>query len=165
MQVKKIVQLSAILSWVNLIIGSVLVVSALFSGLLLIGLANAITPIVMWGSIILHSYAAIQLRKSIVTSIPLNRQTGIGIRFIGYIAMFIALLWAGSGILLIQHAKELAQQLAKQIQLPPEYKNMDMSQFSRGMGIFFLLLSLSVITNVMLNFRLLRWYYLSRQEE
>jgi hypothetical protein len=165
MQVKKIVQLSAILSWVNLIIGSVLVVSALFSGLLLIGLANAVTPIVMWGSIILHSYAAIQLRKSIVTSIPLNRQTAIGIRFIGYIALFIAFLWAGSGILLIQHAKELAQQLAKQIQLPPEYKNMDMSKFSRGMGIFFLLLSLSVITNVILNFRLLRWYYLSRQEE
>jgi len=165
MQVKKIVQLSAILSWLNLVIGSVLVFSAVVSGLFFIGLANAITPIVMWGSIILHSYAAIQLRKSIITSVPLNKQTAVGIRFIGYIAMFIALLWAGSGILLIQHAKELAQQLAKQIQLPPEYKNMDMSKLSRAMGIFFLLLSISVISNVILNFRLLRWYYLSRQEE
>jgi hypothetical protein len=163
MQIKRLVQVSSILSWFNLIISSLLVFFALLSGLLFIGLANAITPVVMWGSIILHSYAAIQLRKSIVTSTALNKQTSIGIRFIGYIALFIGMLWAGSGILLIQHAGDLAKQMAEQIQLPPEYKNVDMSKFSKGIGVFFLILSFSVVINVLLNFRLLRWYFLSRE--
>jgi uncharacterized membrane protein len=164
MQLKKVLQLSGVLTWINLIISAILVFFALASGLLMVGLAATITPIVMWGSVIVHSYAVLQLRKSLIHGAPLQQQTAIGIRFIGWVAIFIAVIWAATGMMAIQNAKEVAQQLTQQVQLPPEYKNIDMSNFARGIGAFFLFLSFCVITNVIINIRLLRLYHQDHQE-
>ena len=160
---KKLSRLSAVLSWFNLIVAGIFVFCCLVFGLRLVGLANALIPAVLLGSIILHSYAALQLRKSMVDpDVPLSSQTPAGIRFVGYIVLFLAILYGGSGLAMFQHTQEIMKQM--QLQMPPEYKNVDLTGSLRGASVFLMLFSLSILINVLLNFRLLRWYYFSQSE-
>lgn len=154
-------RVSAILSWFNLIVAGIFVFCCLLFGLRLVGLANALIPAVLLGSIILHSYAALQLRKSMVNpEIPLSSQTPAGIRFVGYVVLFLAVLYGGSGMAMLQNTKEILSQ----VPMPPEYKNLDLTGSIRGAAVFLMLFSLSILVNVLLNFRLLRWYSYSKKE-
>jgi hypothetical protein len=156
MQLKKLIRFSHILSWCNLIIAALLILFALVSGLAVLGIVNALTPIVLLGSILLNSYAAIQLSRSLLNpSIPLSRQTPTGIRLLGYISLFFAFLYGGSGIAILQNSKELL----KQVEIPAELKNINIEKIFRVSAIFALIFSCSIIVNVILNFRLLRWFY------
>jgi hypothetical protein len=158
---KKMLQVSVVLSWFNLVVAGIFVFFGLLFGLRLVGMVNALVPAVLLGSIILHSYAALQLRKSMLNpAIPLGSQTPVGIRFVGYIALLLAVLYGGSGLAMIQHTQEFI----KQVQMPPEFKKVDLSGSLRGAAIFLILFSLSIMINVILNFRLLRWYSLSKSE-
>ena len=161
MQIKTLVSISRLLSWFNLSVAGLLCLFALISAMVFMGLLNALTPIVLLGSIVLHSYAALQLRNSIVTGRPLNRQTSTGIRFIGYIALFFSILYGGSGIVMLQNTKEMI----RQIQLPVEYKTLNMTGLFRGIGVFALIFSVTILGNVVLNFRLLNWYHSAPREE
>ncbi|HTQ29191.1 MAG TPA: hypothetical protein VMI35_13730 [Puia sp.] len=152
---KKIVQISTVLSWFNLIMGSFLVLAGLFMALASQQMLSILTSLLLVSSIILHSYAALQLRKSILhPEIPLNRQTPTGIRFMGFIALFCSLLIAGNAFFILQHAGEVLQQMS----LPPEAKSLNMPRLLKGTAVFTLIFALSILTNVVLNMRLLRWY-------
>lgn len=119
-----------------------------------------LVSVVLTGSIVLHSYAALQLRKSIVhPEIPLNRQTPTGIRFIGFMALFFAILNIGNAVVIIQNAAEVA----KQVQLPFKPEGIDLVATIRGAGIFSLLFSIGIAVNVLLSIRLLRWYLAKEQ--
>lgn len=87
---KKILTFTAILSWINLLVCALLVLFALI-GLFASGAAlAALFIIVLTGAVILHSYASLQLRRSILyPSIPLSKQTPSGIRIMGFIAYFL----------------------------------------------------------------------------
>jgi hypothetical protein len=87
---KTALKTATILSWINLIIGGILVLGGLFSMLMAPNVMLMLISVVLTGSIVLHSYATLQLRKSIINpDIPLSSQTSSGIRLVG----FMAVLW------------------------------------------------------------------------
>ena len=63
---KTALKISNVLSWINLIIGGILVLGGLLSMLMTPNASILLVSIVLTGSIVLHSYAALQLRKSII---------------------------------------------------------------------------------------------------
>jgi hypothetical protein len=157
---KAALKISNVLSWINLIIGGILVLGGLLSMLMTPNASILLVSVVLTGSIVLHSYAALQLRKSIVhPEIPLNRQTPTGIRFIGFMALFFAILNIGNAVVIIQNAAEVA----KQVQLPFKPEGIDLVATIRGAGIFSLLFSIGIAVNVLLSIRLLRWYLAKEQ--
>src|ERR1022692_982517 len=108
---KKILALSNILSWVNLIIGSLLVLCALLAIMAFPPFAVMIS-VVLVGCIVLHSYAALQLRKSVLNAaIPLNRQTPVGIRMMGYMALFFTIMLFSNAVYILQNTQELLKQV------------------------------------------------------
>lgn len=158
---KTTLKISNILSWINLVIGGILVVGGLLSMLSTPNASILLVSVVLTGSIVLHSYAALQLRKSIVyPDVPLNKQTPTGIRFIGFMALFFAMLNIGNAVVIIQNAAEVI----KQIELPFKPEGIDLVSALRGVGIFSLLFSIGIAVNVLLNIRLLRWYMAKEQE-
>lgn len=154
-------KISNILSWINLIVGGILVLGGLLAMLSTPNASILLVSVVLTGSIVLHSYAALQLRKSIVhPEIPLNKQTPTGIRFIGFMALFFAILNIGNAAMIIQNAAEVV----KQVELPFKPEGIDLVAAIRGAGIFSLLFSLGIAVNVLLGIRLLKWY-MTREKE
>ncbi len=159
---KKILKLSGILSWINLVAGSLLVIGGIVGTLVSPDIITILLSIVLPGSVILHSSAALQLRKSMVnTNIPLNKQAPAGIRLMGFMALFFAIMSISNGILILQHAPEAA----KLIKLPVQAKGMNIISILRASGVFTLIISACILANVILNFRLLRWYFFYRDDE
>ncbi|MCO5240970.1 MAG: hypothetical protein M9904_13050 [Chitinophagaceae bacterium] len=157
---KTSLKITNVLSWINLIIGGILVAGGLLSMLSTPNASVLLVSVVLTGSIVLHSYAALQLRKSIVhPDIPLNKQTPTGIRFIGFMALFFAILNIGNAVVIIQNAAEVI----KQVELPFKPEGIDLVAAVRGAGIFSLLFSISIAINVLLNIRILRWYMTKEQ--
>ena len=154
-------KISNILSWINLIVGGILVLGGLLAMLSTPNASILLVSVVLTGSIVLHSYAALQLRKSIVyPEIPLNKQTPTGIRFIGFMALFFAILNIGNAAMIIQNAAEVV----KQVELPFKPEGIDLVAAIRGAGIFSLLFSIGIAVNVLLSIRLLKWY-MTREKE
>jgi hypothetical protein len=152
---KRIVQITTILSWFNLVMGGLLVLAGLFMALASPDMLSILTSLVLVSAIILHSYAALKLRTSIVhPDIPLSRQTPTGIRFMGFVALFCSLMIAGNAFFILQHTNEFVQQ----VKLPPEAKNLNIPRLLRGTALFTLVFAMSILVNVVLNMRLLRWY-------
>jgi hypothetical protein len=159
---KKLLLLTAVLSWINLLICGFFALCGLIGLFASPAALAALFIIVLSGAVILHSYAAMQLRRSIIyPSIPLSSQTPSGIRIMGFMALFFAIMSFANAIIFIQQAPELA----KQVKLPAEAKNLDVVSILRGSGIFTLIISLSILTNVVLNFRLLKWYMIYESEK
>ncbi|MBS1947215.1 MAG: hypothetical protein JST47_05565 [Bacteroidetes bacterium] len=154
---KKALAISKVLSWGNLVIGSIIALLALLSIIALPAIA-VLLSVVLIGCVVLHSYAAIQLQKSIVSpATPLNKQTPIGIRMMGYMALFFAIMMFSNSIFMLQNTKELI----KQVSLPSQLSQKEFINIIHFTGAFVLLFSLSIIINVIVNFRLLRWYFVS----
>ncbi|HZE85158.1 MAG TPA: hypothetical protein VE035_12680 [Puia sp.] len=110
------------------------------------------------GATALHSFAALKLHKSISNpAIPLSNQTPAGIRFVGAIALFLGIIYIGCGIVVLQNSQEVIRLM--QAQYPAEIKMADLSSRIRMGGIFLLISGLCIVVNVILNFRLLRWYF------
>jgi hypothetical protein len=154
---KKILILTAILSWFVLISGSILVLAGLLMATASPGLLGLLTGVFLTSSIVLHSYAAIQLRKSILhPTIPLGRQTPMGIRFMGFAALFFALFNFNNALYTIQHT----DQIAKRIDLPVQYKDLhvNINHLLHAAAIFSFVLSICIILNVLINLWLLRIY-------
>ncbi len=156
---KRAITVSNILSWVNLVIGGFLALCSLFFIIALPPLAVLIS-FVLVGCIVLHSYASLQLRKSILNSaIPLSRQTPVGIRMMGYVSLFFAFMLFTNAIYMLQHTKDLL----KQVKIPSQIKESDFISAIHLTAIFILLFTASIIMNVLLNFRLLKWYTIFTQ--
>lgn len=160
----KIVKASGILSWINLVIGGILVAGGLL-GMLAAGDAMImLMSVVLTASIVLHSYAALQLRKSIKNEqIPLSSQTITGIRLVGFMALFFAILNIGNAVVIIQNAAEVSKQAMENFLLKTQ--NIDMTAAVRGAGIFSLIFSIGIAVNVFLSIRMLRAYLASREQQ
>ena len=158
---KTTLKISNILSWINLIIGGILVAGGLLSVLSSPNASILLVSVVLTGSIVLHSYAALQLRKSIVhPQLPLHKQTPTCITFIAFMALFFAILNIGNAVVIIQNAAEVI----KQVELPFKPEGIDLVAAIRGAGIFSLLFSIGIAVNVLLNIRLLKWYMAKENE-
>ncbi|MFT3749874.1 MAG: hypothetical protein QM768_16240 [Agriterribacter sp.] len=152
---KTALKITNVLSWINIIIAGILVLGGLIGTLMSAGALTMLLSVVLTGSIVLHSYATLQLRKSILNpEIPLSNQTSGGLRMVGFIALFFAIMNIMSAVMIIQNAPEAA----KQITLPFKPEGFDVVSAIKFTGIFSLLFSIGVAVNVMLSFRLLKWY-------
>jgi len=152
---ERLTKLTAVLSWFNLVIASIIALVALVSGLAAGNMLYLLMSVLLASAIILHSYAALQLRKSIVApQIPLAHQTPVGIRFMGYVSLFFACMNLFNSVSIIQHTPDFISQ----VKLPPGSPKIDLIALLRGVSVFAIFFSLTIIFNVILNFRLLRWY-------
>ena len=158
---KNTLKISAVLSWINMILWGFVVLTGLLLGvtmgnfgLMVISFFFAVIP--------LHSYAALQLHKSIRNpAIPLSNQTPVGIRFIGFVASFIGILYIAQGFAVIQDPAGALQLMKSQM---AELKTLTIDSLRLG-GVFALILGLSISINVFLNFRLLRWYIFRKNND
>lgn len=160
---QKVLKVSTILSWFNLIVWGLVAVIGIL-GAVLAGNLSFLVITFLTGVTVLHSYAALQLHKSIKNpAVPLGNQTPVGIRFIGFIALFFGVLYIGDGVGLLQSTRDIA--LLMQPQLPPQAKDLDLNKLLRATGIFSLVTGICIAVNVFLNFRLLSWHLFLRENE
>lgn len=156
-----LVKIANILSRVNMVMAGILILISLLN------LNNSNGTMVMAGSfligsIILHSYATLQLRKSVLnTTLPLSNQTITGIRLVGFVALFIAIINISQGIIVFSKTADVTTQLLTQ---KPELAKYDalLPYAIRITGLLFTFFSLSVAINVFISIRLLRTYLASQ---
>jgi hypothetical protein len=155
---RTVLKISTVLSWINLVIGGLLTLLGFITVLTARNFSMLIMPL-FFSSIVLHSYAALQLRRSIVhPSRPLSSQTPTGIRFIGAVALFFGIGAFANSIALLQNSQEYLKVIQPGL---PEGFHFGLREL-RLTGVITLLIGSSIALNVMLNFRLLRWYYLMK---
>jgi hypothetical protein len=168
---KMTLKVATILTWFNLIFWGL--VDSLF---ILMSAVSLNLPVlagaVLISAIPLNCYAALKLQASIRhPAVPLSSQTPVGIRFVGFIALFFGINWLGDGYAFLKNTNEFMQFIKDQLaQLPqvtqqfPQLKTIGPADI-RQAGVFCLFLGLCVIINVVLNLRLLRWYYLVKKSD
>jgi hypothetical protein len=160
----KVLKIATVLSWINMIFWGFMCFGALLLVLALRAPA-ALVIIILPGAIVLHSYASFQLQKSIRNpAIPLNSQTPTGIRFIGFVALFVGIMLLFDGATAVMQPQvyiKNMQQLWDQFGVKSKSAVPTITQ-ARLSGAFVALIGLCVAVNVNLNFRLLRWYYYIR---
>ncbi|MBS1666656.1 MAG: hypothetical protein JST58_04695 [Bacteroidetes bacterium] len=152
---KRLLAITNVLSWVNLVVASFFVLLSLLAIISLPPIAVLIS-IVLIGCIVLHSYAAMQLHKGFMNpQMALSRQTPMGIRMMGFMSMFLAIMMFSNSIYTMQHVDELL----KLVQIPKEMsQKINVRGVIQGISYFMIAFSISVILNVVLNFRLLSIY-------
>lgn len=168
---KTTLKVATILSWFNLIFWG------LINGLLLLGALSTMNMpglliAVLMSAIPLNCYAALKLHRSIRNPlIPLNQQTPMGVRFVGFIALFFGVNSIGDGFALIKNPREFLDFLkdfytkqAPEIAQMPAFKSIGLADM-RTAGVICLILGLCMAVNVVLNLRLLRWYLLLRKND
>lgn len=158
--------IARILAWFNMIFWGIPIISAILQSFVAPNLP-ILVMLVLLAAIPLHSYAALQLLKSIRNpEVRLSHNTPVGIRFVGLVALFFGILLTGCGAVILQGAKEMLPLFKEQMSA---YKEIDPSMLTVGVlqkyGVFMMLLGLAIIVGVILDLRLLRWYYLVRQSD
>ncbi|HTS42931.1 MAG TPA: hypothetical protein VMH01_00940 [Puia sp.] len=152
---KNVVKTTGVLSWINLCVGCLLVFCGVLMGIASGNLLNILIFVLLPSAIILHSYASLQLKKSVMNpDIPLGSQTPIGIRFMGYIMLFFSFFNIYSSVSILLHAQEFV----REIKLPPGSPKINLTGVIRAGCTIALLFSVSFAVNAILNLRLLRWY-------
>ena len=160
---KNTLKIASVLTWFNLIIWGIFSAMGLL-GALMGGNPYLLVVTFLTGVTVLHSYASLKLHRSIRHSnVPLSDQTPVGIRFIGFIALFFGIFYIADGFGVLQNTQNFVKLMTPQ--LPPEYKQVDLAAYLRGIGIFCIITGICISVNVFLNFRLLRWYYLVKQSD
>jgi len=162
---KSTIKVATILTWFNLIVWG-----GLLGLMLLLGLAMANMPMIiavfLFSAIPLHSYAALKLQKSIRhPQVKLSHQTPVGVRFIGFVALFFGICTIANASMIITDPKTMLKSMEAGI---AETKGLSESEMARVMQIasgFFILMGATVILNVIMNLRLLRWYYLVKRSD
>jgi hypothetical protein len=162
---KTILTIASILTWFNLVFwGALLAFGILIclASMQMLPLASA----VLMSAIPLNCFAALKLHTSIRhPNTPLSHQTPAGIRFVGLMALFFGIMFIYSGISFIADPKpaiEAFQQTLSQMPVSQTHavSGLGMAYLVRFLAIVWVVLGFLVAVNVILNLRLLRWYYL-----
>jgi len=163
---KTILRLATILTWFNLLLWGFLIVLLALAALAVHAIPLFI-PLVLFSSIPLNCYAALQLQKSIRQPvIRLSSQTPTGIRFVGFVALFFAISFVVNGFTLLSNSQTFVKLFKEQM---TQVKEADLVFITvanaQRLGVIIIFLGLCIGANVILNFRLLRWYYLVKQSD
>src|ERR1700760_4929347 len=98
---KTSLRLATILTWFNLLLWGPIVLLLALAALVTHYIPILIVP-VLFSSIPLNCYAALQLQKSIRRPvIRLSSQTPTGIRFVGFVALFFAINFVMDGFSIV----------------------------------------------------------------
>ncbi len=150
------IQISTVLSWINIVIGGMWVFAGLLA-VLMMGNMVMLLPVLLIASIVLHSYASLQLIRSLKDpSVPLSTQTPMGIRMVGFLALFFSVSNIISAVTVWQNAGEFVEKTRET--LPEQLKDFDIKPYLRGMVIFLFIFNLGISINVLISMRLLRRY-------
>src|ERR1700733_11087450 len=137
---KTTLKVSTVLSWFNLVVWGLFALMGIL-GAFAAGNLSFLLVTFLTGVTVLHSYASLKLHKSIrQPNVPLSDQTPSGIRFIGFIALFLGLMYFGAGIIFLQNTPDLVKMMSTQI--PPGYSKSDIYTVLRGFGVFLLVTGL-----------------------
>lgn len=164
---KTVLKVASVLTWFNLVFWGAFLAFGLLGSLLSAQLP-LLASVVLMSAIPLNCFAALKLHTSIRhLQIPLSHQTPVGIRFVGFMALFFGILFIYSGISLLanpQPGVEIYKQMLAQMPTapPPGAAGMGRTFILAG-AIAWVVLGVLVAVNVVLNLRLLRWYYLLRR--
>ena len=159
------IQAARILTWFNLIVWG-----GLLGLMLLWSLAAQFTPLILavflFSAIPLHSYASLRLQKSIRSpQVKLSNQTPVGVRFIGFVALFFGICTVINAFVLIQDPKAAVDSMKSAMVDTKAVSPAEMVSWLRGTAIVVVVMGMAVIVNVILNIRLLRWYYLVKRSD
>jgi hypothetical protein len=160
---KTMLTIASVLTWFNIIVWGAIVTLGLLA-VLLTGQLPIAGGFVLLSAIPLNCFAALKLHTSIrYSGVPLSHQTPVGIRFVGMMALFFGIYIIYGGIAILIDPKPDMEAFKQQLaQMPPQpawVANMA-STVVFGIGFASLILGLLVAINVILNLRLLRWYFL-----
>ncbi|HET6255278.1 MAG TPA: hypothetical protein VFE32_14450 [Puia sp.] len=165
---KAVLRVASVLTWFNIIVWG-LIVGFGFLGVLFLGQLPYAAGFVLLSAIPLNCYAALKLHTSIrYPSVPLNHQTPVGLRFVGMMSLFFGIYLIYSGIAILANPKpeiEVFKQQLAQMPQQPDWVGRMADVFTLGTGIAGLILGFLVVVNVVLNLRLLRWYYLVHKSD
>lgn len=144
------------MSWINIVIGGMWLLAALM-GVLMMGNMVMLLPVLLVASIALHSYASLQLIRSVKDpSVPLSTQTPMGIRMVGFVALFFSVTNIIGAVTAWQNAGEFVEKTRET--LPEQLKDFDIKPYLQGMLIFLFVFNISIAVNVLISMRLLRRY-------
>jgi hypothetical protein len=155
--------IATVLSWINIIVFGGIVAFCLL-GTLVMGQMALLASVALLSSIPLNCYAALMLQRSIRRpEVPLSHQTPIGIRFVGLVALFFGVFYIVMGVSVIAEPKQLLDSMKEAAEkmgglAPAEIASIGKAVVLFG-GVIIVILGLMVALNVILNIRLLRWYY------
>ena len=160
---------ASVLSWINIIIWGLIVVFGLFLTVPT-GQVLPVLIVVLLSSIPLNCYAALKLHTSIRRpNVPLGHETPAGIRFVGLMALFFGILYVGYGTMIAGHPNMLLDSAKVFPDKMPGYTPEQLAALGKLAvvvgGVIAAVLGLMVAVNVILNFRLLRWYYLVHRSD
>ena len=167
---KKALKIASVLTWFNLVFWGLLVISS-FLGALLTGQSSTVAVLVLLSAIPLNAFAALRLHASIrYSGIPLSHQTPVGIRFVGLVALFFGIMIVSVGSTIVGNPGLVANAWKDTLTKVPEnirsvYPPTVPIGLVRLVGGAMLALGLLVVINVILNLRLLRWYYLVHRSD
>ena len=166
---KTMLKIASVLTWFNLVFWGALLAFALLVCLVSMQLPLLASAVLM-SAIPLNCFAALKLHTSIRhANIPLSHQTPVGIRFVGLMALFFGVTFIYSGVSLLvdpQPGVEIFKQMLTQMPTPPQPGVAAMAKTFILVGaVAWLVLGLLVGVNVVLNLRLLRWYYLVHRSD
>jgi hypothetical protein len=158
---KAVLRIATILTWINMLAWGYIVASLLIDGIS--SQVSFFFVTAFFASfVVLHSYAALRLQRSIRNpAIPLSGQTPGGIRFIGMVVLLYGLFFLATGCTFLQQPREALQMFRNQ--MAAEMTKGLTAREVRAGGAIILLAGISITLNVFLNFRLLRWYFLSKR--
>lgn len=161
---KTSLKIATVLTWFNLLWWGLNLISGLPRAFAL-GMPM-LAVFVILASIPLNCYAALQLHKSIRhPSVKLSSQVPVGIRFVGIAAQFCGFAFIVIGLLVLLYTAEILATSKDPGVAAESLKGFLTPRGLRFLGGFCLFLGLCIEVNVVLNFRLLRWYYLVRQSD
>ncbi len=156
------IQVSTVLSWINIVVGGMWVFAGAMA-VLMMGNMMLLLPVLLIASIVLHSYASLQLIRSLKDpAIPLSSQTPMGVRMVGFLALFFAVSNIISAVTVWQNAGEFVEQT--RATLPEQLKDFDIRPYLQGMVIFLFVFNLGIAVNVLISMRLLRRYQRQQAE-
>ena len=152
------------LSRFNLFYWGISVAIGAFRALTNFNSPNLLVTVIL-ASFPLHAYAALQLHRSIrQPEVKLSHNTPAGIRFVGFIALCLGVLFLLAGAAFLGYAPEVVQ-FAKERKMELEGIGPWTVTLARQIGGILLVFGLIAVVNVVLNFRLLRWYYLVHKSD
>jgi hypothetical protein len=165
---KTILKIASVLTWFNIVFWGMIVALGLLGGFLL-GQMAYVVGLVLLSAIPLNCYAALKLHTSIrYPVVPLSHQTPVGIRFVGLMALFFGITNIVTGFSVIANPTPMLDSMKEMVaQMPADVRgfySLKKVYVVIG-GAALLILGLLVAINVVLNLRLLRWYYLVHKSD
>lgn len=155
------------LSIINLLISGFFVLMLLLTLLFMQALSPVLIFMLLTGAVAIHSILSLSLQQSLANPArPLKSNTPGGIRIMGFMAIFYAVLLITNGIYGLNNTGELLKQAMEQM---PKQQNMpdakSLHKVVTGFIIFFILHAIGVLINCALSFNYLRRWQQGNSEQ